>query len=163
MNGCSRSDICQGFHAVIDPAFGNIGSRLHGYYCVRIPFHAHGGGDDPGRIRDFFFSVSRPSGAPVAGHCDTTVICDNHGQSTPYRTADAGQFFCVVFFSAIVSPSFLPNIFYSVVSRLFRFCGYMVYQFVYMEHIAAGEDAGDTALQILSHYRSSGLAVHIRS
>jgi len=38
MNGCSRSDICQGFHAVIDPAFGNIGSRLHGYYCVWIPF-----------------------------------------------------------------------------------------------------------------------------
>ena len=70
---------------------------------------------------------------------------------------------CVVFFSAIVSPSFLPNIFYSVVSRLFRFCGYMVYQFMDVEHIAAGEDSGDTALQILSHYRSSGLAVHICS
>ena len=71
--------------------------------------------------------------------------------------------FCVVFFSAIVSPSFLSDIFHCVVSSLFRFCGYMVYQFMDVEHIAAGEDSGDTALQILSHYRSSGLAVHIRS
>ena len=92
MNGCRYSNICQSFHAVIDPAFGNIGSRLHGYYCVRIPFHTHGGGDDPGRIRDFFFSVSRPSGAPVAGHCDTIVTFYGHSQSTPHRTADTGQF-----------------------------------------------------------------------
>ena len=161
MNGCSHSDICQGFHAVIDPAFGNIGSRLHGYYCVRIPFHTHGGGDDPGRIRDFFFSVSRPSGAPVAGHCDTIVTFYSHSQSTGQQIQVSSL--CVVFFSAIVSPSFLPNIFHCIVSSLFRFCGYMVYQFMDVEHIAAGEDAGDTALQILSHYRSSGLAVHIRS
>ena len=71
--------------------------------------------------------------------------------------------FCVVFFSAIVSPSFLSDIFHCVVSSLFRFCGYVVYQFMDVEHITAGEDAGDTALQILSHYRSSGLAVHICS
>ena len=26
MDGCRYSNICQSFHAVIDPAFGNIGS-----------------------------------------------------------------------------------------------------------------------------------------
>lgn len=163
MDGCRYSNICQSFHAVINPAFRNVGSCLHGYHSIRISCHAYGGCHNTRRVGHFLLSVGCASGTTVTGHCDTTVICNSHGQSTPYRTTDACQFFCVVFFSAIVSPSFLSDIFHRVVSSLFRFCGYMVYQFMDVEHIAAGEDSGDTALQILSHYRSSGLAVHIRS
>ena len=37
----------------------------------------------------------------------------------------------------------------------------MIYQFMYVEHIAAGKDSGNTAFQILACHRASGLVIHI--